>query len=883
MPEELNKPPAIAVKLLKYFLNRYEYYEKLGDLEEVYYALLEQNGKTAADRWYRRQVLKAVPKFTVNSIQWSVIMFINYIRITLRLLKKQKVYTFIKISGLSLGMAFFLLMIGYVQFEMSFDKFHDKGDRIYRVLREGRTEDYNDIRANIGAPLAPLLLDQFPGVENAVRFTNFYEGFLKYGSKNFKVEKFFFTDGAIFEIFDFPLESGDPATALRDPFTIVLSPEMAERYFGKRDPVGKILSYKVSFKEEWLDFRVTGVLKEIPKNSHIGIDFLASYTSMPSIVGLEFLTSHWDSPTWTYLLLREGFQSDQLDDAFSGLVRDHVDTGSFSSYRMYLQPLNEIYFNSLGMGAPIGKMGMKMIDYILTFVAFFILLIACINFMNLSTARSACRMKEIGMRKVMGAYKRHLVIQFIGESVVYSFISLSGALILAYLFLPKFNELIIFHEAIGQTLDLEYLMSSSYPVFILLTTLLVGIISGLYPAFFLSAFKPISTLKGKLGEISSPEFLRKILVTVQFTVSIVLIVGSVLIYKQVTHWKTGDMGFTKDSILTIPVLDRTILPRLENLKREFLQNSNVLNVTASSTEPGVTSQNGILLKGRDVDNVNMGIIYADPDYIKTLEIEILDGRGFSNLITGDTENALIMNEAALKKVGWQSAVGEEVELYWNRGNRRETIYNTNVIGVVKDFSFRGLTGNVRDVLIKIDPRRYSFILVKVNGGNLADAVNHIETVWENFNIAQPFEYTFLDEDISNTYRMFDNFASMTRYATFFAIFIACLGLFGLASFIVERKTKDIGIRKVLGASISGIVMLLSKDFIKLVVVANVAAWPLAYFLMSNMLADYANRISIGYSVFIISGLAAVILAFATVGFQALRAAVRNPADAIHYE
>ncbi|MCP4727079.1 MAG: FtsX-like permease family protein [bacterium] len=883
MPENCDNPPALAEKLLKCFLNKYEYYEKLGDLQEVYYTLLEKEGGAKAKIWYWRQVFKALPEFIYNSFQWSLIMFINYIRITLRLLKKQKIYTFIKISGLALGMAFFLLMIGYVQFEMSFDNFHEKGDRIYRVLREGKTEDYTDTRGNIGAPLAPLLLDQFPGVENAVRFTNFFEGFLKYGSKNFKTEQFFFTDGSIFDVFNFPLRTGDPETALTDPFSIILSPEMAERYFRDEDPIGKVISYKLSFREEWFDFRVTGILEEIPKNSHIGINFLASYSSMSSIVSPNFMTSHWDSPTWTYLLLRDGFQAEQLDEAFPDFVKNNVDTGSFSSYRMFVQPLNDIYFNSIGMGAPIGKMGLKMIDYILSFVAFFILLIACINFMNLSTARSACRMKEIGMRKVMGAYKRHLVMQFIGESVIYSFISLGAALVLVYLFLPKFNQLIIFHEAIGQTLDMKYLLNSNYLGFIILTTLLVGIFSGCYPAFFLSAFKPVTTLKGKLGMISSPERLRKVLVTLQFTVSIVLIVGSMLIYRQVSHWKTGDMGFSHEYVLTIPVLDKTINPRFENLKTEFLQNSNILSVTASSTEPGVTSHNGILLKGRDVVDANMGILYVDPDYIKTLDIEILDGRDFSNLIQGDAENALIMNEAALRKIGWQSGVGEDVELYWKRGNTNETIYTTNVIGIVKDFSFRGLTGEVRNVLIKIDPRRFNYILVKVNGVNISAAVEHMETAWNNFNIAQPFEYTFLDEDIANSYMMFDNFASMTRYATFFAIFIACLGLFGLASFVVERKTKDIGVRKVLGASITGIVMLLSKDFMKLVLIANVVAWPLSYFMMNGLLEGYANRISVGYSVFIISGVLAVMLAFLTVGFQAIRAAVKNPADAIQYE
>ncbi|MFC1563735.1 ABC transporter permease [candidate division KSB1 bacterium] len=883
MPSFSNKPPKYAEKFLRMFLKKEEYYEKLGDFEEVCFSLCDSKGPAHAYIWYWAQVFKAFPRFLFHSIEWSLIMFLNYIRITLRLLKKQKLYTLIKISGLSLGMAFFLLIIGYVQFEMSFDNFHEKGDRIYRVLREGVSDDYVDTRANIGAPLAPLLEENFPGIENTVRFTNFYEGFLKYGYKNFKVTQFNFTDPSIFEVFDFTLERGDPETALNEPFSIILTPEMAEKYFGDEDPMNKILNLKLSINEDWKDFRVTGVLDEIPKNSHIDINFLASYSSLNSIVPASFLTSHWDSPTWTYVLLIEGSQPDDINSAFPDFVKTYVDTGSFSSYKMYLQPLKDIYFNSLGMGAPIGKMGMVAIDYILSVVAFFILLIACINFMNLSTARSACRTKEIGMRKVMGAFKKQLINQFIGESLIYSLISLVIALILVYLFLPKFNELIIFHDAIGQTLDIKYLLNSNYLIIMVLTAVFVGIISGSYPAFFLSAFKPVNTLKGKLDPGSSPESLRRILVTAQFAVSIMLIIGSMIIYQQVAHWKTGDMGFNKDHILTIPILDRTLISRYDNLKSQFMQNSNIIGVTASSTEPGVTSHNGINLKGRDLDNVNMGIIYVDPDYLKTLEINMTDGRSFSDNIQSDAERALIMNEAALNKLGWQNPVGEEVELFWRRGGRDVPVYTTSIIGIAQNFSFRGLTGNVRDVLLKIDSRRFNYILVKVNGENISGAVNYMKDTWENFNIAQPFEYTFLEDDIENTYKMFDNFSAITGYATFFAIFIACLGLFGLASFIVERKTKDIGVRKVLGATVSSIIVLFSKDFIKLVLIANVVAWPLSYILMNKLLEEYANRISVGYAVFIISGVVAVTLAFITVGFQAARAALTNPSDAIHYE
>ncbi len=791
----------------------------------------------------------------------------------MRNIKKYKGYSLINITGLALGMACFLLIVFFIQFENSYDNFHENKKNIYQVVRINESGDNTEKKGITGAPLAPLLLENFAAITHAVRFTNFRSELVSHGEKHFVEKRFFFADESVFDVFTFPLLQGNPKTSLQEPFSVVITAETAHKYFGDDDPINRTLNYNLGGRK--FDFQVTGVLAPIPLNSHIRFDFLASYKSLPSIVGEYFMTRHWDSPTWTYTLLPDGYDPEDINRLLPAFTEKHVDKWSFSSISHKLHPMKDIYFHS--PGPPIGERGNSQFLFVLSAISAFILLIACINFMNLATARSGSRAKEIGMRKVIGAQRSQLVWQFVGESVCYSFIALTLAIILVELFLPAFNQFV------GKTLHINYVQNIGYIVAMIATAIIVGIISGSYPAFFLSSFKPVAIFKETLKARGLSVFIRKTLVVGQFVISIALIASVVLVIRQIQFMRTMELGFNKNHVITIPIRDRSVKQRYELLKNKWLQNPNILGVTASSMEPGVTSQNGINIKARGIDDMNAGIIYVDHDYVKTLEIKLARGRDFSKAISTDTEGALLMNQAMVERLGWQDGIGEQVELFFKEGGKKVPMYQTVVVGVVNNFNFRDLTTPMQPILIKIDPGRYNYILARINSNTTAGSIDYLKTVWKEFQFEQPFEFTFLVDDMNRVYRRVENFAAVARYGTFFAIFIACLGLFGLASFSVEKRTKEIGIRKVLGATVPGLVRLISKEFLTLVLLANIIAWPVAYYAMKVWLQNFAYRTSIEFWTFLVAAGLAFFIALLTVSYQAIKTALANPVKSIRYE
>lgn len=800
-------------------------------------------------------------------------MFTNYLKIALRNIKREKGYSFINLAGLALGMACFLLIVFFIQFERSYDNFHERGKYIYQVVRENeRGESHIELKGITGAPLAPLLLEEFPAIVHAVRLTCFEGELIRYGEKRFIEDRFFFADDKIFDVFTFPLIQGNPATALKEPFSVVLTKKTAEKYFGDEDPTNKILSYKDG--NTWLDFKITGVLDDIPQNSHIDFDFVASYKSLRTIAGEWFMTKHWDSPTWTYIQLQKGYSPGTLEKMLPAFTEKHVDKWSFSSVSHRLQPLGDLYFYA--PGPPVGRRGNAQYLYILTTVSIFILLLACINFMNLSTARSASRSKEVGMRKVIGAQRPQLVRQFIGESLVYSIFALILAVLLVELFLPVLNNFA------DKQLTINYLKNYGYLIAVILTATTVGILSGSYPAFFLSSFRPVLVLKGAIQSGRSASLIRKVLVVAQFAISVILIVVSFITYQQIDFLKNRELGFNKKNVITVPIRASSVRERFELLKNKWLQSSNVFGVTACSMEPGVTSQNAISINARNNNDVHMGIIYVDHDFVKTLEINMARGRDFSKDISTDATGALLMNQTALERLGWQDGLGEKMEMYFKL-EKIVPMYQTTVVGIVQNFNFRSLTTSMQPILIKIEPRRFNYIMVRINGDNITGSMNYIENAWEEFQFDQPFEFTFLEDDMNNVYRSIENFSAIIRYAALLAIVIACLGLFGLAFFTVEKRTKEIGIRKVLGATIPGLIWLISKEFLLLVALANIIAWPIAYYATNNMLQNFAYRININLLIFIFSAILALVIALLTVSYQSIRAALANPAETLRYE
>lgn len=800
-------------------------------------------------------------------------MLKNYLKTALRNIRRNRIYSLINILGLSIGIACFLVIAFYIQHERSYDSFHKRGKNIYQVVRINSRGDWQERRVNTGAPLAPLMVDNLSGVEDAVRFTCFRNDLIGSGENRYIERRFFFADESVFDIFTFPLALGDPTSALAEPFTVVLTSDAARKYFGDRDPLDRILTYYFGGKA--FDFRVTGVLEKIPQVSHIEFDFLASYRSLLPIVGEYFITKHWDSPTWTYVLLGEGVSAASVDRLLSEFSEKHVDKRSFAFVSHELLPLEEVYFHS--PGPSIGRWGSVQYLFIFSVIAVFILLIACVNFMNLATARSGSRAKEIGMRKVVGAQRSQLVGQFLGESLVYSILALIMAVVLVEIFLPHFSKLV------GQELRINYLQNFSYVLILLVTTFLVGVIAGSYPAFFLSAFKPASVLKGKLRGGGAAVWVRKVLVVGQFVISIALIAGAVFVFQQIEFVKNRDLGFEKEHVITVPLRDRSVRSKYELLKNKWLQNANIQNVTASSMEPGVTSQNGISVKARGVEDLEIGIIYADHDYVQTLGIDIAAGRNFSLGISTDAHEAILMNRTALETLGWQGGVGEDMELYFKEGGKIIPMYQGRVVGVVEDFNFRDLTTPMQPILIKIDPKRYYYALIRIDGTEINESIRHLQKSWQELGFDYPFEFTFLEDDMNGVYRSVETFGSVTRYGTFWAIFIACLGLFGLASFTVEKRTKEIGIRKVLGATVPGIMTLINKDFLRLVILSNIIAWPIAYYGMTRFLQYFAYRMGIQVWAFLLAGGFALLVSFITVTFQAVKAAALNPAKTLRYE
>ncbi len=800
-------------------------------------------------------------------------MLKNYFTVALRNIKKYKGYSFINVTGLALGMACFLLIVFFIQFENSYDNFHKNKKTIYQVIRINKYGDATERKGITGAPLAPLVLENFAAITNAVRFTNFRSELIGYGEKRFVEKQFFYADESVLDVFTFPLLQGDPKSALQEPFSVVITAEVAQKYFGSENPIGRILNYNLSGRK--FDFQVTGVMAPIPLNSHIRFDFLASYESLPSVVGEYFMTEHWDSPTWTYIQLPAGYDPEDINRLLPAFTEKHVDKWSFSSISHELLPLKDVYFHA--PGPPIGERGNPQFLFILSLISVFILLIACINFMNLTTARSGSRAKEIGMRKVIGAQRSQLVRQFVGESMCYSFLALLLAIILVGFFLPAFSRFV------GKDLSIDYLNNIGYMAAMIVTAIIVGISAGSYPALFLSSFKPVAIFKETLKDRGLSVFVRKILVVGQFVISIALIASVVLVIRQVHHMRSMELGFNKNHVITIPIRDSSVKQRFEILKNIWLQDPNILGITASSMEPGVTSQNGINIKTRGTEDMDAGIIYTDHDYVKTLEIKLARGRDFSKDISTDTEGALLMNQAMVEKLGWQDGVGEQAELFFKEGGKILPMYQTIVVGVVNNFNFRDLTTPMQPILIKIDPMRYNYIFVRINSRAITESIDYLKQTWKDFQFDSPFEFTFLVDDMNRVYRRVENFASVARYGTFFAIFIACLGLFGLASFTVEKRTKEIGIRKVLGASVPNLVRMISREFLTLVILANIIAWPVAYYAMKVWLQNFAYRTSIEFWTFLLAAGLAFLIALLTVSYQAIKAALANPIESLRYE
>lgn len=793
-------------------------------------------------------------------------MIKNYFKITLRNLWKHKSFSFLNIMGLAIGMTAGFLILLYVGFELSYDTMHTKADRIYRMVADIKTPS-EKIEAPIPAwAVAPNLQREFPEVEAAVRILGL-DMLVRKDNIKFKESKAAVVDSAFFQIFDFKLLQGDPKNVLKDPFDIVLSRTAAEKYFGEENPVGKTLK----IMDEGYVAKVTGVMEDIPENSHIKADVLLSMTTLTQNLQ-KGLDDQWDNynPS-AYILTTPGTDPKKLQAKFPDFL-ERSNGEDMKKSQMFvtllLEPIKDVYLRSTRGGKGGGNINNV---YIFSIVAVFILLIACINFINLTTARSVERAKEVGIRKVVGAEKGQLALQFIGESVIICLIAFVLTLILTSLTLPYFNVLA------GKTVS-DGVFSS--PIHILLLfgiSIGIGVIAGIYPAIVLTSFKPVSVLKGHFSSGTSGILLRKVLVIAQFTISISLIIGTLVIYSQMRYMRNQELGFSKDQMI---ILDTGVKPTQKVLKQSLVKLPGILSVSLGSSVPGggnSSAYSEMENKNGDFQVANLALYFVDENYIPQFDFKLLAGRAFSKDFASDSTQAMVINEKTVQLLGYSSpkdAIGARFK-QWGREGK--------VIGVIQDFHFRSLQSEIKPLTLRLEPKGTNLVAIKVSPKNVSQTMAAIETKWKDILPNQPFEYYFLNDFFDRQYRGEERFGNLFLNFAVLAIFISCLGLLGLAAYSTMQRRREIGIRKIVGASVSGIVNLLSKEFLKLVGIAFLIASPITWYAMHRWLEGFAYRIDIHWWIFLEAGLLAMIIATTTISFQAIRAAIRNPVKSLRTE
>lgn len=810
-------------------------------------------------------------------------MLKNYLIIALRNLWKYKFYSVINVLGLAIGLACFLFITVFVNDELSYDKYHEKADRIYRVNFDGYAFDQELNFAVVGAPLGPTILEEYPEVEQYCRFRHRGSYTVQYEDQSYNEENWIFADSSFFDVFSFDLLKGDPQRALAEPNTLVITEEIAQKYFGTEDPIGK--SVKVDNRR---NYRVAGVMKKMPRNTHFDFDLIASMSTLNESRNPTWLSNNFQ----TYVVLKEGANPQSVNAKFDDLVRanigpeiekfmgktydDILKEDNFITFSLF--PLTDIHLYS-NKREELGANGDIKYVYIFTFIGLFILLLACINFINLSTARSATRAKEVGMRKVVGARRFQLISQFLSESMVISFLSFLIAGSLLFLLLPYFNDLA------GKEMSLSQLNTPAFWGIMLLLMVVVGIVAGSYPAFHLSAFRPITALKGRLMKRVGQRFsLRSVLVILQFAITVGLIVGTIIISDQLSYIRNKKLGYEKDQIL---VLNNyyTLGNKCQVFKDEIVKHPQVVKATMSGSLPTPSSRNStatFLGRNPDPDKTHvLQLFTVDHDYIPTLEMEILKGRAFSREFPSDS-SAVILNESAVTFYGLEEPLGKEISTFSGGTPENPQIETYRVIGVVKNFHFESMRTKIGPLAMFLGNSR-GHLSMKVKTDNLPEFIADLNAKWNEMGPGQPFDYTFMEEDFAAVYSAEDRIGQIFSVFTFLAIFIACLGLFGLATFTAEQRTKEVGIRKVLGASIPRLFIMLTAEVLQWVFIASLIALPVAYYFMNQWLDGFAYPVSISWLTFVVALAMALLIALVTVSYQAIRAAIRNPVQSLRYE
>ena len=804
-------------------------------------------------------------------------MLRNYLKTALRNLWRFKGYTLINILGLAIGIACVLLITLYVRSELSYDNFHTNKDRIHRLNIEVTVPQSGAVRTRSIGPyrMAKEMAVDFPEFE-LVRIAPQGGQLIEYRDQQYSEENFGFADPNVFQVFDFKLLRGNPATALEDPFSIVMTEAIAQKYFGSQEAIGQ----KVTLRDR--EFEVTGIIAEIPENSQFEYNILASMRCGEQVFSRIVLENWGEGYVSTFAMLPEGKVAADYTTRLAQFVEVKLEAWEALSPRIMMQPLPEMYLHSKDIAA-FESGGDITYVYAFSFIALFILIIACINFMNLATARSSLRAREVGLRKTVGAYRSQLIGQFLSESTVLALLSLVLGTGIAFLAMPFFNQLS------GKEMGIAALLRGPMLAVMLGITFFVGIAAGSYPAIVLSGYRPVQVLSGNLMSRFKGMTLRRVLVTFQFATSIFLLAITAIVYKQLQFCKNADLGYDREHVVVFgTTLD--MRAQYDIFRAELLSNPQVVNAAASSRVPPGRLSSSINARPEGVpedQRKGMQTVWTDFDFIETMGLEIAAGRSFSRDFTADAREGFILNEAAVKDIGWtnESALGKTFgssEITdWDIGQWVER--DGKVIGVLKDFHFESMRDQIVPTVYFVAPYMAWNYVVRLRPENIAKTVAFIEQKWSEFNPGIPFDYTFVDENFATLYTIEERQAKIFGVFAILAIFIACLGLVGLASFTAERKKKEVGIRKVLGASSMNLVVLLSKEFTLLVLLAFLVAAPLSWYIMQGWLADFVYQTAVGVVVFLGAGMVALLIAWLTVAYQTGRAAYRNPVEALQYE
>jgi len=804
----------------------------------------------------------------------------NYLKIAFRNLWKNKAFSAINITGLAIGIATSLVIMLYIAHELSYDRFNKNADRIVRVVFRGMVKGEAMNESNVFPPVAATLKAEFPEVEEAVRIRYGGGTILEHNGKSFQEPFLGYADPSIFKIFSINLINGNANTALNAPNTIVLSASTAVKYFGNQNPVGQTLR----FKDSGQDYLVTGVFQDMPDNAHFHFEVLGSMASVPDAKSDSWMTSGY----WTYLLLPPGYDYHKLEAKFPSLLDKYMSPQMQQSMHMtlsefraggnnvgiYLQPLTDIHLHS-NFAFDLDTPGDIRYIYIFGAIVLFMILIACINFMNLTTANAVGRVKEVAMRKVLGAPKGRLTLQFLLESIILTCIAMLIAIVVAIIALPTFNQIS------GKNIQIRWFEQPWLLLILVLSGLTIGIIAGCYPALFLSSFKPEAALKtsfspgGKQGTR-----LRSGLVVFQFIISITLMISTAIVYKQLSYIQHKKLGYNKDNILVLQDMDKLPAPQREFMRNHILQQSQVAGLTISGYLPSGNSYNNnfFIFENNTSAQIKTLAYDVDENYIPVMGMTLAAGRNFSPAFGTDT-SAAILNESAVKALGWgNDAIGKTFTHLNNNG-----IGGTfHVIGVVKDFHFKSLHTPISPLVMKLNGWGPLYI-IKTHAGDPGPLIADLKNAWETMHSDVQFSYSFLDQRYTDTYHAEANTAKTLTIFAALTIFVACLGVFGLATFTARKRSKEIGIRKVLGASVSSIITMLSMDFLKLVIIAFFIAGPVAWYIMNIWLQGFAYRVNIGWSIFVLTAIAAIIITLLTVSMQAVRAALANPVKSIKTE